>query len=74
MSETSDLIRKLFGEGDAKRDAGLTTPNDIERFDDIVYGELPEWQSLDVYRPKNAEGKLPVIVSVHGGGWVYGNK
>lgn len=74
MSETSDLIRNLFGEGDAKRDSGLTTPNDIERFDDIVYGELPEWQSLDVYRPKNTEGKLPVIVSVHGGGWVYGNK
>lgn len=32
-------------------------------------------QVLDVYRPKNAEGKaLPVIVSVHGGGWVYGDK
>ena len=29
---------------------------------------------LDVYRPKNAAGKLPVIVSIHGGGWVYGNK
>ena len=29
---------------------------------------------LDVYRPKNAQGKIPVIVSVHGGGWVYGDK
>ena len=30
---------------------------------------------LDVYRPKSAEGKkLPVIVSVHGGAWVYGDK
>jgi acetyl esterase/lipase len=28
-----------------------------------------------VYRPKEQEGKvLPVIVSVHGGGWVYGDK
>ena len=33
------------------------------------------WQSLDVYRPRAEEGcVLPVIVSVHGGGWVYGDK
>ena len=29
---------------------------------------------LDVYRPSGAAPKLPVIVSVHGGGWVYGDK
>lgn len=58
---------------DAKRNAGLTTPEDIERFDDIRYGE-DERNVLDVYRPKDRPGKLPVIVSIHGGGWVYGNK
>lgn len=75
MSETSDMIRKLFSEGDTKRDAGLTTPEDIQRFDDILYGNDEEWQVMDVYRPKASEGKkLPVIVSFHGGGWVYGDK
>ncbi len=74
MSELSDMIRKMFKEGDDIRDAGLTTPEDIKRFDDIAYGSDKEWQVLDVYRPKNAEGKLPVIISVHGGGWVYGDK
>lgn len=74
MSKTSDMVRKMFGEGDAKRDAGLTTPEDIIRFDDISYGEDPKYQLLDVYRPKGKEGKLPVIISVHGGGWVYGDK
>ncbi len=75
MSEMSDKIRKDFGEGDAKRDAGLTTPEDVRRYDDICYGSEPEWQVLDVYRPKAEEGKkLPVIISFHGGGWVYGNK
>ena len=58
---------------DANRDAGFSTPEDIKRFDDIRYGEN-ERNVLDVYRPKNIEGKLPVIVSVHGGGWVYGDK
>ena len=41
---------------------------------DIVYGTDPKRQALDVYRPRAAEGKLPVIVSIHGGGWVYGDK
>ncbi len=75
MSAMSDMIRKMFAEGDAKRDAGLTTPDDVVRYDDIQYADdEPKWQMLDVYRPKNAEGKLPVILSIHGGGWVYGDK
>ena len=75
MSAASDMVRKTFGEGDDKRDAGLTTPEDIERYDDIQYGMDPKWNVLDVYRPKSCKGdKLPVIVSIHGGGWVYGDK
>lgn len=75
MSQLSDLLRVQFKAGDDIRDAGLTTPEDIVRYDDIVYGADPKQQSLDVYRPKAAAGKkLPVIVSVHGGGWVYGDK
>lgn len=75
MSQASDQIRRTFKAGDDIRDAGLTTPEDIVRYDDIVYGSDPQWQSLDVYRPRTAgDQKLPVIVSVHGGGWVYGDK
>ena len=74
MSFTSYMLRKMFTNGDNKRDAGLSTPADIERFDSILYGEDRQWQLLDVYRPKTAQGDLPVIVSVHGGGWVYGDK
>ena len=39
MSELSDTIRKLFKEADDRRDDGLTTPEGILRYDDIVYGE-----------------------------------
>ena len=74
MHEMAMMIRKQFGEGDEIRDAGLTTPEGIERFDDIAYGPDPDWQVLDVYRPRDAGLPLPVIVSVHGGGWVYGDK
>lgn len=75
MSVTSDKVRHDFKATDDVRDAGLTTPDDIRRYDDIVYGESPKWQVLDVYRPKEEGDKnLPVIFSVHGGGWVYGDK
>ena len=77
------LIRISYGRTDRKRDAGQTTPADITRFDNIIYGpdtRLKKWQLLDVYRPKTAvetDGslkKLPVIISVHGGSFVYGDK
>ena len=74
MSITTWFLRRLFQRNDDRRDAGLTTPADIQRRDDIPYGPDPRWQALDVYRPKDRPEKLPVIVSVHGGGWTYGDK
>lgn len=74
MSVLSDRTIREFTEADDIRDAGLTTPADVARVDDIVYGADPQRQVMDLYRPRDAEGHLPVIVSVHGGGWVYGDK
>lgn len=42
MSAVSDFVRKSFKEGDDIRDAGLTSPEDIVRYDDILYGTRPE--------------------------------
>ena len=69
MSFYSFMINRAFSASDNRRDRSLTTPDDILRFDNISYG--PEL--LDVYRPKTGD-RFPVIVSVHGGGWVYGDK
>jgi len=75
MSFMSDWVRENFGKGDSLRDQGLHTPQDVVRFDDICYGEDPKWQTLDVYKPAASKNDvLPVIVSVHGGGWVFGAK
>lgn len=75
MSQISTKIRVQFKAGDDIRDAGLTTPENILRYDDIIYGPDFRWQRLDVYRPAEAAGQiLSVIVSVHGGGWVYDDK
>ncbi len=73
MSEASERMRREWLHNDNERDRNLKTPDDVERFDRLPYGKDPEWNTLDVYRPKSQRGKkLPVIVIVHGGGWVYG--
>lgn len=43
-----------------------------ERFETFSYGEHAR-QNLDVLSPRGSE-KAPVVVFVHGGGWIHGNK
>ena len=40
MSATSDMVRKMFKEGDDERDKGLTAPDTIIRYDNICYGRF----------------------------------
>lgn len=72
--ETAWKIREGFGAGDAVRDAGLKRPDTVAWENDISYGPHGKWNLLDLYYPKNTEGQLPAIISIHGGGWVYGTK
>lgn len=73
MSIMSFMMRMGCKKSDAKRDAGLVYPDNVIRVEDISYGPH-KMNLLDVYRLQSEEIKLPVIVSVHGGGWVYGDK
>lgn len=67
-------FNKNCTKNDAKRDAGLTVPEEIDVFKDLYYGKGGIENSLDVYKPKNTEGRLPLLVSCHGGGYIYGDK
>ena len=60
-------------ESDDIRDADLTIPDDIRRFTDLKYGAY-ENNLLDVYVPSGTDHKIPCIISIHGGGWTYGDK
>ncbi len=74
MSIKSILVNYGFKKSDDRRDKGLTTPDDIKRVDHLYYGQNKKWQVLDVYYPKDTNQPLPVIINIHGGGWVYGTK
>ncbi len=56
---------------DAKREE-QPLPSGVRAHCDIPYGTAPE-QTLDVYTPL-ARTNLPVIIDVHGGALIYGNK
>ncbi len=60
---------------DDKRIATLTEPDGIKRICDLKYiDDGNRYHMLDVYYPENTDGKLPVIIDIHGGGWMYGDK
>lgn len=71
-----DKYWKTFVEGnDQKRIDSQTPPEDVEVVSDLQYIDDGKWQhQLDVYYPKNADKPLPVIIDIHGGGWMYGTK
>lgn len=60
---------------DEKRIASQTPIGGITQITDIPYmNDSMKEHLLDIYYPENATGKLPVIVDIHGGGWLYGYK
>lgn len=69
------LWHNLVAKQDKKRIAAQTPAAGMEINSNIPYiQDNDPMHLLDVYRPQNATGKLPVIIDVHGGGWVYGTK
>ncbi len=60
---------------DAKRIASQTEPEGLEQFLDVPYIDDGEkGHLLDIYYPQGAKENLPVIIDIHGGGWMYGYK
>ena len=60
---------------DERRLADQKPPVGVETFCNIPYVEDgSSYQWLDVYRPADATEDLPVIVDIHGGAWIYGDK
>ncbi len=71
--EQVEKARAGMAKSDAKRDAGLTVPQGLTLCKDIVYGPNED-NILDVYYPEATTAPLPTIISIHGGGWIYGDK
>jgi len=75
MSIQLILARKYLQLGDIKRNSKIPEPQGVTSFKSLRYLEgHGKWHELDIYRPTDKEGPLPLLIVVHGGGWFYGDK
>ena len=74
MSLQSIMFNIGASKADKKRDAAIPLPEGVTEYRNISYGSHGEWNLLDVYTPSGAAEPMPTIVSIHGGGYVYGSK
>jgi len=49
------------------------TPASTQVIADLAYGPDPA-QHLDIYRPPGVAGRLPILVFLHSGGWISGDR
>jgi len=71
-----EMIWYFCAQGDAKKHEKQTPP-EVEMIKDIPYIEDKNiFHLLDVYYPAGTAqtAKLPVIIDIHGGGWMYATK
>lgn len=71
----SSVLRALLAAGIAipALVAGDAAPQPPPTFADVPYG-MHERQVLDVWQAPNVAKSTPVVVHIHGGGWVAGDK
>ena len=77
MEKDPELKKKLDTASSPKgRTPGFKVPDSVKVVRDIVYATYGDRKvTLDLYLPKNPpSGKIPCIMTVHGGGWRNGNK
>lgn len=74
MSLQAFSLRYRSARNDRKRDAAIALPSGVTECRNIAYGSYGSNSLMDVYYPDGATTPLPTIVSIHGGGYVYGTK
>lgn len=74
MSFEAVMFNINASRSDRKRDSLIPLPLGITECRNISYGSHGKDSLLDVYYPMGTHEPLPTIVSIHGGGYVYGSK
>ena len=74
MSIAAFMFRRGATKGDRKRNAATAFPEGVVCRANVRYGPEGSDHLLNVYYPEGTTEALPTIVSIHGGGYVYGDK
>lgn len=69
------LIWRAVNAKDDKMSSKAALPGGVTKISDIPYvDDGPKGHLLDVYYPENNSGLLPVVLYIHGGGFIGGDK
>lgn len=70
------VVWKSCSSSDAKKHAKQTPPDVVMKKDVPYLDDGNLYHMLDVYYPQNTpkDAELPVIIDIHGGGWMYATK
>lgn len=77
MVKIMQMVWRFCDGGDKKKHAKQKPPKNIEIIKDINYlDDNNLYHTLDIMYPENIgkNEKLPVIIDIHGGGWMYATK
>ena len=53
---------------------GPKLPAGVKAYRDLAYDTHGKSNTLDLYVPENSAGPLPLVIWIHGGAWLAGNK
>ena len=67
-------MAKSMKKHDEKHKSGKPLPKGAEVREYAYLPDGHEMHKLNVYRPKDVNGVLPLIIDIHGGAWIYGDK
>lgn len=70
------IIQKMFDQPIVISDEEMfmEASSKVQSLKDITYPSSYKNNTLDIYYPKNAKDSVPVLIWLHGGGFVSGNK
>ena len=72
MSLGTKVVKTIFNMSDKARDRGVKSESGILCYKNLRYKSDPE-RMLWVWHKEDVSSRMPVIVVVHGGGYVYGS-
>ena len=71
-----NIVRKNMAKHDKKVKDSLPKVNKVNKYLSLNYtnNDKDEFRKFNIYKPESENKNLPLIIDIHGGGWVYGDK
>ena len=74
VNERDIAFKMVPGPGGQLADMEIDTSSITRKWQDVPYADQSKAQKLDIYLPEQGEGPFPVLIFVHGGAYIFGNK